>query len=192
MTDPRPRTPVIAVIGSAGRISDELAQDAYALGRLCMEHGWYLVTGGLDGVMASASRGARESPSWHEGRIVGILPTYNRETANPWCDLIIPTGAQLARNIAVVAMADVVVALAGGAGTLSEFAMAWQLGKPIVALTAHGGWSARLAGQNLDARRDDAIERAEDPREAMARVERILATRRVEPGDIGSGWQRPT
>ena len=190
MTHVAARVPVVAVIGSAGAIADELAADAYALGQLCMERGWYLVTGGLDGVMAAASRGARESPHWRAGRIVGVLPSYDRDSANPWCDLVVPTGAQLARNITVIAMADAVVAMAGGAGTLSEIAMAWQLGKPVVALASHGGWASRLAGQHLDARRADAIERASDPRTAVEQVAHILSARRGEPGDIGSGWRK--
>ena len=184
------RIPVVAVVGSAGRVSREVESAAANLGRLVMEHGYRLATGGLDGVMAAASRGARGSDAWSDGRVLGVLPSYDRGTANRWCDLVIPTGAQLARNITLVAMADAVVALAGGAGTLSELALAWQLGKPIVAVRGLGGWADELAGRALDERHERPIHAADSPTDAMEVIVEWVNGTRSEPGAIGSGWRR--
>ena len=75
----------------------------------------------------------------------------------PWVDVVIPTGIGIARNQIVVNTGDRVVAVAGGAGTLSEIAFAWQLKKPILCVEGLGGWSAKLVGEQLDPRRTDSI-----------------------------------
>jgi NAD kinase len=99
--------------------------------------------------------------------VIGVLPGLVASEANPFVDLVVPTGMNYARNTILVAMADVVVAVGGGSGTLSEIALAWQHGKPIVALDLGEGWSARLAGERLDHRRDDLLHRAATPEEAV-------------------------
>jgi uncharacterized protein (TIGR00725 family) len=73
----------------------------------------------------------------------------------------------IARNALVVRAADAVILVGGGSGTLSEAAFAWQLGKPVVALTPAGGWGARLAGARIDDRRGDQVLAAAEPREAV-------------------------
>ena len=106
--------------------------------------------------------------------MIGILPSYDAATANEAIDIAIPTGMAITRNVLVVASGDVVVALAGGAGTLSELALAWQLGKPIVALDCGGGWAAELGGQALDERREGVIVRAPSVAEAIAAIRASL------------------
>src|SRR5690606_32400815 len=141
-----------------------IAAAAEALGRLAIESGFRLVRGGRDGVMAAASRGAKAASSWREGDVIGTLPGYERPQANPFVDLAIPTGLDIARNVALVASPDVVVAIAGGSGTLSEIAIAWQLGKPVIGLDLGlgqpGGWAERAAGIAIDDRRSDQVRRA--------------------------------
>jgi hypothetical protein len=61
------------------------------------------------------------------------------------------------RNHLLIRSADLVIAIAGGSGTLSEIAIAWQEGKQIATLSTSGGWSERLSGESLDHRRDDKI-----------------------------------
>lgn len=118
------RRPVLAVIGSGGSIDVAVEQAAEALGRAAIEAGFRIVCGGRDGVMEASSRGARSAANWREGDVIGILPGYERRNANPFVDIVIPTGLGIARNVVVVASADVVVAIAGGSGTLSEIAIA--------------------------------------------------------------------
>src|SRR5688500_12544065 len=115
----RSRRRVIAVIGN-GRATPECAALAEELGKLIVERGFRLVTGGLGGVMEAASRGARRANGYREGDIVGILPSGDASTANPYVDVVVPTNMGYARNVLIVTMADAVVAVGGGAGTLTE------------------------------------------------------------------------
>lgn len=185
------RRAVIAVIGPAAEPPPTaLAALAEAIGRGIVDRGHRLVTGGLLGVMQAASRGAAASERCGDGDILGVLPGYDRHTANPFVQIAIPTGAQLARNVLVVAMADVVVAIGGGAGTLSEIALAWQLGKPIVALTGVEGWSDSMADLCLDDRQTVPIRSAGGVNAALAALDEALSGARPEPRNIGAGRGR--
>jgi len=68
------------------------------------------------------------------GVTIGIIPSYNKRDANKDADIVIPTGLGLARNVLVVKASDVVVALPGEAGTLSEVAYCLQFGIPVISL----------------------------------------------------------
>lgn len=169
------RRPVMVVIGQRSPISPSVQAMACELGRRAVEAGFRVATGGRDGVMAAVGRGAHQAASYREGDVIAVIPGYDRAQAHDPADLVIPTGLSLARNVILVAMADVVVAVAGGAGTLSEIALAWELGRPVVALAASGGWAQRLAGQPIDARRPGAVVAAADPAAAVAAAQHALA-----------------
>ena len=147
----------IAVIG-AGDCTAEEARAAEAVGRAVASRGAVLLTGGLGGVMAAASRGAHEAG----GLVVGILPGGRAADANPWVDVPIVTGLGDARNVIVAGSADAVIAVGGRLGTLSEIAFALKRGIPVVGL---GTWS-------LDAARTGGagVVRASDPDEAAAKA----------------------
>lgn len=162
----------VSIIGSASG-DEELMNHARALGEAVVDQGWRIICGGLSGVMRAAAEGAHRSRHATGGDVVGLLPTLDPRTANPWIDIVIPTGMQIARNVLVVSAADVVVAIGGGAGTLSEIALAWQLRKPIIALACSDGWAAELAGRSLDNRRDDTILRADAVPQAIDHVHRV-------------------
>ncbi len=171
MTDPeRKRRKVMAVIGSGSSLDADREQLCVDLGRAAVEAGFRLATGGLGGVMAAASRGAHGAECYQEGDVVGILPGYDAGSANDDVDLAIPTGIGVARNVVLISTADVVVAVGGGSGTLSEMAVAWQLGKPIVGLAVAGGWAAKLAGEPIDDRRRDTVVSAETAEQAVAQA----------------------
>lgn len=184
------RRVVVAVCGAASGITPDAVAACERLGAELVEAGFRVVTGGLGGVMSAVSKGARRSSAWQEGRVIGILPGYDAEAANPYVDIAIPTGMQLGRNVLVVSMADVVVAVAGGSGTLSEIAMAWQLGKPVVALTTAGDWAEALAGQVLDHRQAAPIKAATSVDDVIRLVKEAALRTSRRPGDIGSGWRR--
>lgn len=162
------RRKIVAVIGAGTPLDEATESTCLALGELAIEAGFRIATGGLGGVMDAVSRGARRAKSYREGDIVGILPTYDRESASLAVDIVIPTGLGIARNIVLVSTADVVIAIGGGSGTLSEIAVAWQLGKPIVALSSMPGWSHDLADRAIDDRRTDRIAGAQTPEQAIA------------------------
>jgi uncharacterized protein (TIGR00725 family) len=178
----------VSVIGDARLEDSARIEEAERLGDALVRAGFRVVTGGLGGVMEAVSRGARRSPAWEEGRVVGILPSYRKSDANPWCDIVIPTGLQLGRNILVAASGDVIIAIGGGSGTLSEMALAWQLGRPLIALGARG-WAGRLAGEPLDERGSMPVRACPTVEEAVAACLE-LGTVLVEAGDIGSGWRK--
>ena len=169
------RRPVVAVIGNSQATAEAL-RIAEDLGRLVVEHGWRLVTGGLGGVMEAAARGAHQARRYREGDVIGILPGGDPTLANRWVDIAVPTGMGHARNVLVVATADAVVAIGGGAGTLSEMALAWQLGRPLVGLLVEGH-SLRFAGQALDSARAERVWPAEDADQAVARLAELLRGR---------------
>lgn len=162
------RMRAIAVCGPA-IVDDALAGVAEEIGRRIAEAGCALVCGGLGGAMEHAARGARKARlGGAGGLVVGILPGAIADEANAFCDVVIPSGMGVARNALVVGTADAVIALGGGSGTLSELALAWQLGKPIIALRQGTGWAPRLAGQRLDDRRADELLAVDTPTEAVA------------------------
>ena len=174
MTDELPgRRRVIAVVGDAVLADGDVRHaHAYALGRGIVDQGWVVVTGGRGGVMEAAGRGARDSARWTSGASMAILPGHDPSAANPYVDIALPTGLDVARNT-LVAHADAVVAVGGGAGTLSEMALAWQLRRLVVGLEGEG-WAGRLAGQPMDGRRryaeipDDCVRAARDAEHAVA------------------------
>jgi uncharacterized protein (TIGR00725 family) len=103
---------------------------AEEVGRLLAERGCTVVTGGLDEVMASAHRGAKAAG----GTTIAILPGERREAANEWADHVVVTGIGHARNLAVAASGEAVIAVGGDWGTLAEIAFARRLGRVVVAL----------------------------------------------------------
>jgi uncharacterized protein (TIGR00725 family) len=167
-----------AVIGDA-RCSEDDLRLAEALGRAVIDGGFRLVTGGLDGVMRAASRGARSAEGHRPGDVIGILPTYSADDANEFVEVAICTGMNHARNVVVVASADVVFAFGGKSGTLSEIALAWKLGKPIIAVGDAPGWAGRLAGAPVDDRRPDQVHGPLPPTEAVRLALELLASPRA-------------
>lgn len=175
------RRPVAAVVGATSP-SHAILHAAEDIGAGLVEAGFRIATGGLGGVMTAASRGARNASAWTDGCVIGVLPGLVVTDANPFVDVVVPTGMNYARNIILVAMADVVVAVGGGSGTLSEIALAWQHGKPIVTLDLGEGWSARLAGERLDHRREDLLHRATSAEEAVRLAGELLGSRDASRG----------
>jgi uncharacterized protein (TIGR00725 family) len=148
----------VAVVG-AGDAGEDLATTAEEVGRRLAQGGAAVVCGGLGGVMEAACRGAKSAG----GLTIGILPGRRREDANRWVDVAIPTGMGETRNALVVLSADVVVAIGGEHGTLSEVAFGLKLGRPVVGLRT---W--RLV--RGDGSVDEGIVPVDNPEAAVAAV----------------------
>ncbi len=174
MTKQTMRCKQVVVIGSSNSIKGEL-ELAYEVGKEIALRKFALITGGRTGVMEAASKGAKE----HGGLVIGILPSRYFDEANPYCDIVIPTGVGYMRNSINVLAADLVISIGGAAGTLNELAFAWNYGKKIVALSTSGGWSAKLAGTAIDDRRSDEIIDAPDMA-ALIRQLDMLANQPLE------------
>jgi uncharacterized protein (TIGR00725 family) len=151
-------TPYVAVVGPGDATEQEqwLAEE---VGAGLAEAGALVVTGGLGGVMEAASRGAKSKL----GATLGLLPGDDRSAANGWVDVAVPTGLGELRNGLIVRTADVLIAIGGGPGTLSEIAFALKTGVPVVGV---GSWD--IAG----------ILRAEGPADAVARAIRCVSVAR--------------
>ena len=118
----------ISLIGD-GKVQEdsELYKAAEKVGYLIAKKGYVLVCGGLFGVMEAGAKGAKKGG----GLTVGILPGY--ETfSNPYIDIKIPTGMGQARNVLVISSSDIIVAVGGSYGTLSEIGHALKLGKEVI------------------------------------------------------------
>lgn len=123
---------VVSVIGGRS-CTAEVEQVAQDLGKKLAKVVDVLVSGGLGGVMKAVCQGFKAGG----GLTIGILPGYVKKDANEYVDIVIPTGLGLARNVLVVKSADVVVALPGTSGTLSEIAYCLQFDIPVISL---GSW----------------------------------------------------
>ena len=125
-----PRKLIIGVMGG-GSASPEDLQDAYQLGSLIAAEGWILLNGGRNaGIMQASAKGAYEKG----GLTIGILPDPNPAMMSKYIQVPVVTGMGHARNSINVLSSDVVVACPGGAGTLSEIALALKSAKPVILL----------------------------------------------------------
>ena len=145
----------IGVIGG-GVCEAELAHQARQLGEQIARLGATLICGGRGGVMEAACRGAQEAG----GRTVGILPGVDAADSPPntYLDVRLFTGMGQARNLCVVLSSDVVIAVGGGWGTLSEIALAQKHGVPVVLLQS---WQLEARDEEIH------LPRAEDAAQAL-------------------------
>jgi hypothetical protein len=126
----------------------------------------------MTGVMEATCKGFQSASG--PGLAIGILISGRREDGNAFLDIVLPTSLGLARNALVVQAGDAVVAVGGESGTLSEMALAWQYGRPVIGLVAAGGFGAELAGRTLDRRRDDSVRGAASVDEAVRILHEVL------------------
>jgi len=170
------RRPSIGIMG--GSACDEAAYErARRVGALVARAGFVLLCGGGTGVMEAAARGAREEG----GTTVGILPGRDavESPPNPYIDIPLYTGIHYARNLLNVLSSDVVVAVAGGLGTLSEIALALRCDRPVVLLDS---WRFDAAGFEPPGH----LYHAADPEAVLDRVRALLAA-----GESGRRDSRP-
>ena len=154
----------VAVVGPGDATSHE-TRNAESVGRALAERGAIVITGGLGGVMAAAARGVAQAG----GTTVGILPGSDRADGDEALTIAIPTGLGELRNGLVVRAADVVIAIGGAYGTLSEIALALRTSVPVIALRS---WDI------------DGVERVESPEDA---VDRALAAAASAAGPDRTG-----
>lgn len=145
----------VSVVGRAKLNDQEVIKLAQQAGKIIAEAGYNLVCGGLGGVMLESCRGFKSTHS--TGSTVGIIPSYNAATANEFIDVVIPTGLDIGRNQLVVASGFAVVVIGGGAGTLSEIALASQINKPVLLIKGSGGWADQLTSEYLDERKNTRL-----------------------------------
>ncbi|MEW6170521.1 MAG: TIGR00725 family protein [Candidatus Omnitrophota bacterium] len=129
------KQPIIAVIGG-NKCSNKVEQLAHKIGKIVAKVGAILVCGGLGGVMEASCKGAKSE----KGLTIGILPSQEKTSANSFVDIALPTGLGYSRNVLVVKSADIVIAIDGKYGTLSEIAYALHFKKPTFGI---GTWNIK-------------------------------------------------
>ena len=146
---------IIGVIG-ASRADDELLRLAEEVGKEIASRGAAVVCGGMMGVMEAVCRGARSKG----GLTIGIIPSDDKNDANQYVQIPIVTGMGVGRNVMLVKTADVVIAVGGEYGTLSEIAHSLNIGKTVVSLRS---WQLEKATE----RSIPNLIEAESPKEAV-------------------------
>ncbi|MFQ5825100.1 MAG: TIGR00725 family protein [bacterium] len=146
---------IIGVIGGS-QCSPEIEKLAEEVGSWIAQKGGILICGGLSGVMEAACRGAKK----RKGTTIGILPGNQKTEANSFVDLPIVTGMGDARNIIIVRTSNVVIAVDGEYGTLSEISFCLKFKVPVVGLQT---WQI-----------DPAIVHANNPREAVNKAFELI------------------
>jgi len=135
----------VGVIGpNASNCTGKQYDFGLELGKVIVNLGNYIVCGGKRGLMEAVCRGAHLSASYFQGCTIGILPDDQKNEANQFVDIVIPSGIGLARNLIIINTADILIAVGGGYGTLSEMAFAMQKKKKLLCVTGLGGWSNDL------------------------------------------------
>ena len=159
------RKVIIGVMGG-GSVSTADAADAYALGAMIARQGWVLLNGGRSaGIMQAAAKGAADNG----GLTLGISPDDSDADLSPYIQIPVLTGMGSGRNVINVLSSHVVVACSGGAGTVSEIALALKHGRPVILLHFDTGEvfeAYRAAGQ---------LHRAASPSAVVAKIKEILA-----------------
>ena len=123
---------LISVLGGRAAAPDVL-EEAEKLGRGLARRGLTVICGGRGGVMEAVCRGAKANG----GTTVGILPGGRAEEANPHVDIPIATGLGVARNAVVARAGEVVIAIDGKYGTLTEIGYGLNYGKKVIGI---GTW----------------------------------------------------
>jgi len=160
----------IGVIGQSGEIPETAERLAEEIGREIAIRGAILFTGGTNGVMKAASRGAKLA----NGLVVGILPGDTIDETNGFIDIPVTTGMNFDyRSLILVHSSDAIIMVAGANGTLGELSAAYLNRKPVVILEPSGGWAAKIrgiayeGGRYLDERRLVRLNYAQTAKEAV-------------------------
>lgn len=120
---------IVGVIGST-KAEPDILRLAEEVGAEIAKRGAAVVCGGLGGVMEAVCKGARREG----GLTIGIIPSDEKNDANPYVQIPIVTGMGMGRNVMLVKTADVIIAVGGEFGTLSEIAHALNIGKKVIGL----------------------------------------------------------
>ncbi|GAB4279089.1 MAG: hypothetical protein Kow0056_12030 [Coriobacteriia bacterium] len=159
---------VIGVMGG-GEADATTTELAYEMGAAIAREGWVLLNGGRAcGVMDASARGAREAG----GLVVGVLPDSDKSRASEHLDIAVVTDMGYGRNYVNVLSSDVVVALPGRAGTLSEIALSLSIRKPVVVV----GFELGSAFDRF--REEGLLVFVDTPEEAIREVKRLLGAAR--------------
>ena len=147
----------IGVMGSAADLnySDEALNFAKELGKLIAKSGNILVYG-AEKEYTSLSTEAAKVASKYNGITVGVAGGKSKKIYGKFRPtILINSGLEIGggREFTLVNSWDVIIAISGGSGTLTEMAIAYQAGIPIIVVDIFGGWAEKLADNYIDDRK---------------------------------------
>ena len=167
------KKPILTIIGPNKSLCKPAhRKQAEMAGQLAVELGFRVMTGGEKGVMEAAFIGATRAQNYQSGDTIAISPKESPEGDVCLADIVIYTGLGHARNY-IMAHGQIILAIGGGTGTLSEMAMAWSKCRPIMAF-AGDGWAGKVAGVRLDERRKDKVVRITNKRDLAKQLMQFL------------------
>lgn len=161
----------IGVMGSAAdlKYSKEALEFAKELGKLIAESGNILVYG-AEKDYTSLSTEAAKVASKNNGITVGVAGGKDKSVYGTFRPtVLINSGLEIGggREFNLVLSCDVIIAISGGSGTLTEMAIAYQAGIPIVVVENFGGWAKSLSNKYLDDRNRLKCIPVNTPKEAL-------------------------
>ena len=102
-------------------------EEAFVLGKLLAERGHAVLTGGYMGTMEAVSRRAHEAG----GHVIGVtcidIEEWRKTKPNQWVKEERRKQSLIERLQALIEGCDAAIALPGGAGTLAEISLMWNL-----------------------------------------------------------------
>jgi uncharacterized protein (TIGR00725 family) len=113
--------------GAQPKEGSEAYEEARELGSMLAQRGHTVLTGGYMGTMEAVSRGAHETG----GHVIGVtcedIEAWRKTAANAWVKEERKMKSLMERLIGLIEGCDAAMALAGGAGTLTEISLMWNL-----------------------------------------------------------------
>ena len=184
----------VGVIGSAGgRISKAARERAYLLGKAVAENGCVLLTGGCPGIPYEAAKGAKEAG----GIVVGISPGIDLnehvkkyKSPTDYLDILIFTGTGLmGREVTGIRSCDVVVVVGGRSGTLGEFSIAYDEGRPIGIMEGTGGITREIKKiiKTIRKKTGSIVLYDTDPKRLIVRLLKVYEKERNRPRSFSAG-----
>ncbi|MBQ6860268.1 MAG: hypothetical protein IJO08_01315 [Clostridia bacterium] len=164
----------VGIMGSAADLnySEEALAFAKEVGKLVAESGNILVYG-AEKEYSSLSTNAAISASENGGMTVGVTGGKDKKIYGDFRpDVLIPCGLEIGggREFTLVLSCDVIIAISGGSGTLTEMAIAYQAGIPIITVSNFEGWAGKLADTYIDDRKRLKCIEAKTPEEAVKKA----------------------
>lgn len=164
----------IGIMGSAADLnySNDALNFAKELGKLIAKSGNILVYG-AEKQYTSLSTEAAKVATKYGGMTVGVAGGKDKKIFGKFRPtVLINSGLEIGggREFTLVLSCDVIIAISGGSGTLTEMAIAYQAGIPIIVVDKFGGWANRLSDDYVDDRKRLKCISAKTPEEALEKA----------------------
>ena len=161
----------IGIMGSAADLnySKETENFAKELGKLIAKSNNILVYGAEKEYSSLSTIAAIEADKY-KGITVGITGGKSKKIYGEFKPtILIPCGLEIGggREFTLIQSCDVIIAISGGSGTLTEMAIAYQANIPIITIDKFPGWAKKLSNKYIDKRNRQKCIKASTPEEAL-------------------------